>query len=126
MTRARKARLKALFLQKFAEFGVVTHAAEGAGIDRRLHYKWINSDEKFRLAFEEADKQFTDSCIKEAVIRGQDGRPKPTWYSGPAVDRREWPATLWIAQYQERSQKIAERHCWRSSERRSARIRFCA
>jgi hypothetical protein len=87
MTRAQRTRLKALFLKKFAEFGIVTHAAEGAGIDRRLYYKWMDSDKKFRLAFEETDKQFTDSCIKEAVIRGRDGRPKPIVFRGEIMGR---------------------------------------
>ena len=56
---------------------MVSRACEQVGLTRSRHYIWLNADPKYREAFIEAEAEFTESLIHEAITRGRDGKPKP-------------------------------------------------
>ena len=73
MTRAQTARLKAAFIEHFSRMGNITQAAEAAGVSRRVVYAWQERDERFSLAFNEANAIATERLEAEAWRRAVDG-----------------------------------------------------
>lgn len=65
--------LKTAFLAAFRETGVVTHAAERAGISRSQFYNWRDHDPAFSTAFAEAELESTERLEAEAYRRAHDG-----------------------------------------------------
>lgn len=55
------------FLAAFAVTGVVTEAASAAGIDRRIHSRWMKASDEYRQAFDDASAMATDYLETEAV-----------------------------------------------------------
>lgn len=57
------------FLDLFAQSGNVMLSARGAGVDRTTPYRFRNEDERFRVAWEEADEASTQVLEAEARRR---------------------------------------------------------
>lgn len=76
---------QALFLQSYAQIGVVTAAAKMAGIDRSVHYEWMADVEKYpdyKAKFEDAHQQAIDRLEVEAIRRGLSGWEEPVFGRG--------------------------------------------
>ncbi len=86
------------FLTAFRELGNIRRAAEAAGIARRTHYKWRDTDAEYVQAFEAAKEDAADLLEAEAWRRAVDGVEKPVgWYKGePGGKVREYSDTLLI------------------------------
>lgn len=63
---------KRAFLAAYAELGTVTHAAQAAGVNRRIVYEWTD-DPAFADAYEDAKTAFADLLEREARRRAVDG-----------------------------------------------------
>jgi len=68
--------LKKRFLEEFGERGIISRAAEAAGIDRNTVYYWQEHDEEFAQAFRQAEIRSTEVFESEAVRRAVDGVDK--------------------------------------------------
>jgi len=77
-TAAQTAQQKKAFLAAFAAIGVVSAAARSAGADRRTVYKWLEHDEKFALAYRQAELDACDVLVQAAVKRAVQGVPHET------------------------------------------------
>lgn len=63
-------RKKAMLEALRRSLGVVTRAAEVAGIDRTTHYKWMESDEDYKEAVEDMGEvalDFAESKLHELI-----------------------------------------------------------
>lgn len=67
---------KKLFLEKFGELGIVSAAAEAAGVGRTTVYDWQERDEQFVLAFRQAEIRATEVLETEARRRAVEGVAK--------------------------------------------------
>ena len=87
MTHARAVRSakKKAFLSAYKECATVTHAALAAKISRRNHYRWLETDQNYRLAFEEARTEACEAMISEARRRAVEGVEEPVYYQGKVV-----------------------------------------
>lgn len=87
MTRAQIARYKELFIEHFARTANITTAAEIVGISRRVVYVWLEKDEQFSLAFNEANAIATERLEAEAWRRGVEGvtNETPIMHQGQQV-----------------------------------------
>lgn len=70
------------FLKAFAACGQVTKAAEAAGIDRSLHYDWMQNDPGYPHAFGRVQEQAAQLLEDEAVRRAYEGVQEPVVYQG--------------------------------------------
>ena len=72
----RTKRLKLAMIKAMeASLGIVTHAAEKAGINRRTHQLWMKDDEEYREAIMNVDeiaKDFVDSQMYKRIKAGSD------------------------------------------------------
>ena len=83
--KAQRARVKALahqavFLERYAEHGVLTLACEETGIDPRRHYEWLERLDlypDYQEQFDDAYERATDLLEEEAIRRGRDGYLEP-------------------------------------------------
>src|SRR6185437_10625234 len=73
--RARMAKKKSLFLERFAETGNITQSARAAGIARTTIYLWLEHDDTFQSAFHDAEKQAIDVLDHACWTRAKDGVP---------------------------------------------------
>jgi len=73
---------KKLFLAAYREVGIITKAAEVAGISRRTHYKWLEADKDYAKQFSEATEDAADAMESEAWRRAMQGTEKPVFYKG--------------------------------------------
>jgi hypothetical protein len=73
------------FLAAFVEHATVTAAAHAAGIARRTHYWWLETDEGYAKRFKDADDQVTEALEAEAKRRAHVGVSEPVFYKGEAV-----------------------------------------
>jgi hypothetical protein len=69
------------FLQAFATCGIVTHAADIAGVSRARHYEWL-LDPEYADAFDQAGQAATDLLVAEARRRATQGTEKAVMYEG--------------------------------------------
>lgn len=76
---------KRAFLAAYAECGTVTHAAEIAGISRRMVQYWKKDDPEFAEAFRVAEEKAADRLEQEARRRAIEGVPQPVFYKGRKV-----------------------------------------
>lgn len=86
--RARTLAQQALFLKHFAHGGVVTEAAQAAGVSRQRHYEWLADPEKYpdyEERFKDAHEQACDRLEREAIRRGADGWDEPVYQGGKKV-----------------------------------------
>ena len=73
------------FLKALADSGIVTIAAEIAGITRARVYQVRKEDPEFAAAWEEAEEQAADALEAEAWRRAVDGVPEPLVSGGKIV-----------------------------------------
>jgi len=76
---------KRAFLAAFAECGTVTHAAEIAGISRRMVQYWKKDDPEFAEAFRIAEEKAADRLEQEAWRRAIEGVAEPVYHKGEVV-----------------------------------------
>ena len=76
MTDAQQAKLKARFLEIFADLGIVAVACRQAGVGRRTVYDWRKADPDFAAAYKDAEAEAVDNLEEEAVRRGRLGTTK--------------------------------------------------
>ena len=74
-----------LFLEVYAEMGVIKRACKVAGVGRSSHYEWMEANPEYRRAFEEAQEDAADNLEAEVYRRAVKGVKKPAgWYKGVA------------------------------------------
>lgn len=83
---------KKKFLTAYSECGNITHAAEAAGIERSLHYWWLEKHPRYVEAFEAAHAQAIDRMEQEARRRAMLGVDEPVFYQGIEVARVRKPS----------------------------------
>ncbi|SRR6266567_4346087 len=71
-----------LFLDAFAEHANVLMAARDADVTRRLVYYWLEHDEDFSFAFNQAKEDAKDVIRHEIYRRGKEGWDEPQYYNG--------------------------------------------
>lgn len=85
------------FLAAFSECGVISRAAEIAGIDRGAHYRWIQDDLEYAKAFHDAEEVAAERLEEEARRRAVEGTERPVYYQGQQCGTiREYSDTLLI------------------------------
>lgn len=77
-SRAKQKRL----LEAYAQLGTITHAAESAGVDRAMHYRWIDTDDQYGKEFQAASDRFVDLVRNAVRHRAIDGWTEPIVYKG--------------------------------------------
>ena len=70
------------FLAALAEHGVLTMAAEAAGVDRSTVFRRRQEDEEFDTAVLDAIEQAVDKDEREVVRRAREGYHEPVVYQG--------------------------------------------
>ena len=73
---------KAAFLAAFVQSCSITRSAAAAGVCREMHYEWLDTDRKYRAAFDLAREKAGDILEDEAVRRAHQGTLKPVYYVG--------------------------------------------
>jgi hypothetical protein len=83
---------KHAFLEAYAQWGNLGHAAKAAGINRSTVYGWQERDEAFALAYRQAEIAATEVLEKEAWRRAVEGSPYERtsyWHGEPVgTDRK--------------------------------------
>ncbi|MDR3587514.1 MAG: hypothetical protein P4L59_19710 [Desulfosporosinus sp.] len=88
---------KEAFLTAFQECGMVTLAAEIAGIARSTHYRWLEEDPAYPALFVAATEQASERLEQEARRRAVEGTKKDVYYQGkPCGVVTEYSDTLLI------------------------------
>jgi hypothetical protein len=83
------------FLTAYATCGVISRAAEAAGIARQTHYDWMNNDPEYVEAFKQAEEEAAESLEAEARRRALEGWEEPVYYKGRVVGSvRKYSDTL--------------------------------
>ena len=75
-----------VFLEVYAQEGIIYKACSAAGIHRQTYYKWKDTDPKFSADLELADQHFNETLEAEMDRRGKLGIDKPIYYKGERVD----------------------------------------
>lgn len=73
---------KSAFLDAFRTIGIIKHAAEKVGLNRRTVTAWRYKDPAFEIAFIEADQDASDIVRQEIFRRGIVGVKKPLTFKG--------------------------------------------
>lgn len=71
-----------IFLRCYAETGSVTRAAAAAKIHRSIHYRRMGADEKYKAAFQAAQRIAVEVLEDEAVRRAVEGVDEPVVFQG--------------------------------------------
>jgi hypothetical protein len=79
------------FLAAYRRCANITRAAEAAGIEKTIHYRWLKQSEAYAADFREAQEQAAQVLEDEAVERATIGVYEPTIYQGeftyPMIER---------------------------------------
>ncbi|SRR5260221_6693701 len=78
---SKKARQR-LFLEAFAEHANVLLAAQTARINRTTVYRWLEHDEDFFFAYNQAKEDAKDVLRAEIYRRGKEGWDEPVYHAG--------------------------------------------
>ena len=70
------------FLAAYAQIGIITKAAEIAGIHRNNHRHWLKEDREYAEAFQGAHEEACDNIEAEMRRRAIEGVQKPVFYKG--------------------------------------------
>src|SRR5215467_2101729 len=70
------------FLAGYAQTGIITKAAEIAGIHRNNHRLWLKEDAEYAAAFQESHQESCDNIEAEMRRRAIEGVQKPVFYKG--------------------------------------------
>ena len=73
---------KRAFLAAYSQHGNIKDAAAAATIDRTTHYDWLEKDERYVRAFEDAKANFADRIEAEAIRRAVEGVPRMRFHKG--------------------------------------------
>jgi len=73
---------KEAFLTAFSECGIITLAAEAAGIARSTHYRWLEEDPDYPALFMAAAEQAGERLEQEARRRAVEGVEETVYYQG--------------------------------------------
>lgn len=73
------------FLAAFALCGRISKAADAAGHERDLHYRWLKDDPDYPALFAEAKARAVDAFEDEAKRRAVEGVFEPTTHQGAFV-----------------------------------------
>jgi hypothetical protein len=84
---------KPAFLAAFVEAASVTVAAEAAGIDRSLHYQWLDADPEYVKAFEQARRRAAQELEDDAIQWARKGIYEPIVYQGAFSYPQKWNET---------------------------------
>lgn len=77
--------------------GNITKAAEAAGVERSMHYRWMKVP-GYAVAFKAAEDQFGDVLEASAISRANDGVLEPVFYQGaPCGAIRKYSDGLMLA-----------------------------
>jgi len=85
---------RARVIAEFRRTGRVDLACAFAGVDRAAHYRWLQSHDGYRVAFEEAREQVNGLLEDEAVRRAYHGTAKPVSIGGQLVMMTEFSDQL--------------------------------
>jgi hypothetical protein len=77
---------QARFLAAYARTGTILHAALESGIERRLHYRWLDEDPAYAATFAEAEVAAVEMLEREARRRAVDGVEEPIYWQGQKID----------------------------------------
>ena len=75
----------AAFLEAYAGCGSVTAAAAAAGIDRKMHYRKLESDAQYRKAFEGLQDRVGQELEDVLMDRAVNGTKKQLFWRGKPV-----------------------------------------
>jgi hypothetical protein len=73
---------KGAFLDAYRRVATIAAACRVAGVDRMTHYRWIEADPAYVLAFKDAQEDATDLLEQEARRRAIVGVEEPVVYQG--------------------------------------------
>lgn len=73
------------FLEAFAVMGIISYAAERAGIHRQTVYDWLRVDPDFQKAYQHALEQANDLLERELFRRAVSGVVEPVYQGGRKV-----------------------------------------
>lgn len=73
---------QAAFLAAFALTASITKAAECAGVDRVLHYRWLKEIDGYPALWADAQTEAAQTLEDEAIRRAHEGVAKPVIYQG--------------------------------------------
>lgn len=73
------------FLAALSEVGLLTYAAEAAGVDRSTVFRRRREDEEFEQAVQDALEQAADKLEREARRRAVEGVEEPVYQGGKRV-----------------------------------------
>jgi hypothetical protein len=86
-----------LFLEAYAEHANVILSAHAAGVDRTTVYKWLEHDEDFSFAFNQAKEDAKDVLRAEIYRRGKEGWDESVYEAGVLMKTvRKYSDTLLI------------------------------
>ena len=85
-----------LFLACFAENANVLLSARAAGISRQLVYQWLEHDEPFSFAFNQAKEDANDVLRSEIYRRAVEGYTEQVVVAGKVQTVRKYSDTLLI------------------------------
>lgn len=102
---------KELFLDAFAEHGIVLKAAQAAGVDRRTVYKWLEHDETFTFAYNQAKENARDVVRAEIHRRAIEGWDEEVYQLAQfAGTVRKYSDTLLIFHAKALMEEYREKH----------------
>lgn len=84
--KAETAEARAKFLDTFAHVGNVRAASKISGVGRRTHYDWLETDEAYAQAFEDARAEAADRLEQEARRRALVGVDEPVYGRLPGAN----------------------------------------
>lgn len=91
-----KLQKQALFLASFAETANVLMSARLAGVSRQMVYKWMEHDEPFSFAYNQAKEDANDVLRAEIYRRGKEGYDEQVLVNGKIQTVHKYSDTLLI------------------------------
>jgi len=73
------------FLLHYYNLGMISKAAQQAGIHRRTHYTWLEQDPEYAAIFTRMREEVTDLLEEEAWRRAREGVTEDVFYRGEKV-----------------------------------------
>jgi len=85
LTKEENIAAKETFLKTYKTNGTIFHSCRAANVTRETFYKWLEHDEDFSILYHQAEKDFGDIVLGEAVTRAVSGYEKPVISMGKIV-----------------------------------------
>jgi hypothetical protein len=85
MARTRLVKKHRAFLAAFRECASITLAAKACGIDRSMHYDFLETVTGYPEAFERAREQAADVLVDEGIRRAREGVVRRVYWKGKPV-----------------------------------------